>query len=84
MAKNKDSSDYSNTIIYKITCKDPTIKDIYVGHTTNFVQRKHGHKQSCENKKSHNNNCKLYRIMREHGGWTLSIFSTAKIIAKRE
>ena len=41
--------DYSNTIIYKITCKDPSITDVYVGHTTNFVQRKHCHKQSCNN-----------------------------------
>ena len=25
--------DYSNTIIYKITCKDTENKDVYVGHT---------------------------------------------------
>ena len=35
--------DYSNTIIYKISCKDTSITDIYVGHTTNFIQRKHTH-----------------------------------------
>ena len=50
--------DYSNTIIYKITCKDSTVKDVYVGHTTNFVQRKHSHKQSCINYKSPNHNFK--------------------------
>jgi len=61
--------DYSNTIIYKISCKDPSIKDIYVGHTTNFVQRKHAHKQSCINEKSTNHQCKLYKIIRENGGW---------------
>jgi hypothetical protein len=61
--------DYSNTIIYKITCKDPSIKDVYVGHTTNFVQRKHSHKQSCINEKSPNHQCKLYKIIRENGGW---------------
>lgn len=27
--------DYSNTIIYKIYCKNKFITDIYVGHTTN-------------------------------------------------
>ena len=37
----KNEIDYSNTIIYKITCLDPNITDVYVGHTTNFVQRKH-------------------------------------------
>lgn len=43
--------DYSNTIFYKIFCKDTTIKDLYVGLTTNFVQRKHAHKQSCKMKR---------------------------------
>ena len=65
----KTEIDYSNTIIYKITCKDPGIKDVYVGHTTNFVQRKHAHKQSCINVKSSNHKCKLYTTIREHGGW---------------
>ena len=61
--------DYSNTIIYKITCKDPQITDLYVGHTTNFVQRKHSHKQGCINEKSNNYNCKLYKTIRANGGW---------------
>jgi hypothetical protein len=61
--------DYSNTIIYKITCKDPSLTDVYVGHTTNFVQRKHAHKQSCNNHKSTNHNCKLYKVIRNNGGW---------------
>ena len=61
--------DYSNTIIYKITCKEPQITDLYVGHTTNFVQRKRGHKQSCINEKSNNYNCKLYKTIRANGGW---------------
>ena len=66
----KTEIDYSNTIIYKITCKDPIITELYVGHTTNFVQRKHAHKQSCNNPKATNHKCKLYTIIREHGGWT--------------
>ena len=61
--------DYSNTIIYKITCKDPSINDVYVGHTTNFVQRKHAHKQSCKNDKASNYKCKLYDVIRNNGGW---------------
>ena len=61
--------DYSNTIIYKITCNDPTVTDVYVGHTTNFVQRKHAHKNSCCNEKSSNHNCKLYQVIRNKGGW---------------
>ena len=62
----KTDIDYSNTIIYKITCRDKVITDVYVGHTTNFVQRKHSHKQTC---KAGIDNCKLYQVMRANGGW---------------
>ena len=61
--------DYSNTVFYKIFCKDANVSDLYVGHTTNFVQRKHAHKQGCKNPKSSNYNCKLYNAIRLHGGW---------------
>jgi len=61
--------DYSNTIFYKIYCRDPSINDLYIGHTTNFVQRKHGHKQGCNNVKNASYNCKLYQAMRENNGW---------------
>ena len=61
--------DYSNTIIYKISCKDSNITDVYVGHTTNFVQRKHSHKQNCINEKSSSYSFKLYKTIRSNGGW---------------
>lgn len=61
--------DYSNTVFYKISCKDESISDVYIGHTTNFVQRKSGHKQSCNNSKSANYSCKLYEFIRQNGGW---------------
>jgi len=61
--------DYSNTIIYKIFCNDPNVKDIYVGHTTNFVQRKHAHKQNCTNSNSICYDLKVYKIIRNNGGW---------------
>ena len=65
----KKKLDYSNTIIYKITCKNNTIKEIYVGHTVNFVKRMRAHKQSCINEKSNNYKCKLYEVIRNNGGW---------------
>jgi hypothetical protein len=65
----KSEIDYSNTIIYKITCKNTSVTDVYVGHTTNFVQRKHSHKQSCINTKRANHKCKLYEVIRNNGGW---------------
>lgn len=61
--------DYSNTIFYRIYCKDPSVKDLYIGHTTNFVQRKYAHKQGCINPKSVNYNCKVYETIRDNMGW---------------
>ena len=61
--------DYSNTIFYKIQCNNPVVKDVYIGHTTNFVQRKHAHKRSCTVETSSNYNCKVYNVIRENGGW---------------
>jgi hypothetical protein len=62
----KDNINYSETIIYKIFCKDPKITDIYVGHTTNFIQRRYNHKISCNNEF---NKLKIYTIIRANGGW---------------
>ncbi len=65
----KTDIDYSNTIIYKIICNDSNVTDVYVGHTTNFVQRKRSHKQNSISDKSGNYNCKLYQVIRSNGGW---------------
>jgi hypothetical protein len=62
----KDKVDYSNTTIYKIYCNDESITDLYVGHTTNFIVRKYQHKTACNN---HNINRKIYKTIRENGGW---------------
>ena len=61
--------DYSSTLFYKIFCKDTVVEDLYIGHTTNFVQRKHAHKQSCSNTNTINYKCKLYSVIRDNGGW---------------
>ena len=61
--------DYANTIIYKIVCNDLNITECYVGHTTNFVQRRNRHRNTCENEKGKKYNYKLYKNIRENGGW---------------
>jgi len=61
----KESIDYSNTIIYKIVCKDSKIGHVHVGHTTNFAKRKYHHKLSCNTGKS----TPLYDMIRANGGW---------------
>ena len=62
-------ADYSNTIIYKLCCNDANIADIYIGHTTNFIQRKHNHKIVCNNPNSKNHNLVVYQRIRECNGW---------------
>ena len=61
--------DYSKTIIYKIVCNDLSIKESYVGHTTDMTNRKWGHKSVCNNEKNKGHNLKIYKIIRENGGW---------------
>jgi hypothetical protein len=64
----KNIIDYSNTVIYKIYCKDQDIQDIYVGHTTNFIKRKYQHKL-LSSKNYHNVQSKIYETIQQNGGW---------------
>jgi len=61
--------DYSKTNIYKIVCNDLTVKDCYVGHTTDITKRKWEHKSVCNSEKNKGHNRKIYQIIRENGGW---------------
>ena len=65
----KVDMDYSKTIIYKIVCKDVNIKELYVGHTTNFTKRKNCHKSTCHNINNKCHNYYIYQFIREHGNW---------------
>ena len=60
---------YSKSIIYKICCNDPTVKDEYIGSTTNFRNRKWQHKYSCNKLNNEKYNRRLYVFIRETGGW---------------
>jgi hypothetical protein len=61
--------DYTNTVFYKIVCKDVRINECYVGHTTNFKGRKNHHKHACNNMANSNYGFRLYEYIRKHGGW---------------
>jgi len=63
--------DYSHTVIYKIACRDFTVKDIYVGSTTDFRSRKSSHKGFCNNQDRNrlHYDLKVYQFIRAHGGW---------------
>ena len=61
--------DYSKTIIYKIVCNDLNIKDVYIGHTTDFIRRKQTHRKNCSQESSYKYNTKLYSFIRDNGGF---------------
>ena len=60
---------YANTVIYKIVSNDISITECYVGSTTDFVSRKVSHKNACANEKGIMYNRKVYRTIRDNGGW---------------
>jgi hypothetical protein len=65
---------YENSLIYKIVCLDPEVKDVYVGSTTNLIHRKFSHKHSCNNQTSKDYNRFVYRFIRENGGFDNWLF----------
>jgi len=54
---------------YKIVNINGDIDLCYVGSTANFKQRKQRHRHNCNNENSGGYNRKLYKTIREHGGW---------------
>ena len=54
---------YQKTIMYKVVCKDLTIKDVYVGNTTDFIRRKSEHRRPSRT------DSKLNTIINDNGGW---------------
>jgi hypothetical protein len=65
----KKPVDYSKCMFYRLVCRDPTVKEVYVGHTTAEVDRRANHKTNCTNEKSKKYNYFVYRFIRDHGSW---------------
>jgi hypothetical protein len=64
----RTATDYSKTVIYRISHKEIEGLD-YVGSTTDFSCRKSHHKGSCINPNSSHHHYKLYQTIRDNGGW---------------
>jgi len=60
---------YGNGLIYKLCCKNTNIKDEYIGSTTDFTERKRTHKKRCNNTNSKSYNTKVYKFIRDNGGF---------------
>ena len=56
-------------VVYKLKCKDENIKEFYVGSSCNLHQRKILHKNRCNSPKAIGYNLKVYRFIRDNGGW---------------
>ena len=75
------------SFIYKISCKNETIKDCYIGSTNNFKERIKKHKYSCNNENSNSYNLKLYKFIRDNGGfnnWKFDVIEELKTTDKNE
>ena len=78
----KTDINYNDTHFYKLCCKDPTITDIYIGHTTDFTRRKYQHKSRCCNEKDKDHHTYNYKFVRDSQGWNnwdMVLIETLKI-----
>ena len=55
--------------VYKIFCNDISITDCYIGSTIDFRRRRNGHISKSNNINCPKYNLKVYRFIRENGGW---------------
>jgi CHAT domain-containing protein len=62
----KEINDY---VFYKIVCLDDSVELCYVGSTANWKARNNKHKNTCNNENSKQYNYKIYKTIRENGGW---------------
>lgn len=60
---------YRNSVIYKICCRDPAVKDVYIGSTTNLRSRRAHHSSCAQNPEREQYVDFVYDFIREHGGW---------------
>jgi predicted GIY-YIG superfamily endonuclease len=56
--------------VYCLYCKNPEVKDMYVGYSQNYRKRILEHRWNTYNKNNTKKyNMKVYRMIRENGGW---------------
>ena len=65
----KREIDYHKTYFYKIFEKKSLYKGVFIGYTTNFIQRKYFYKQNCNKYKNSDSKTDLYNIINSYGGW---------------
>lgn len=61
--------DYSKTIIFTITCKDPTKEYFYVGHTVGLASKKNGMRVLLNSLNTSVRYEFLHKMIRDNGGF---------------
>jgi len=82
-----DDVKINDYIFYKITCLDASKNLLYIGHTTNMKNQESKHKHECKNKNHKKYYTKIYRIIRENGGWKnfhMNAFDKKASITRKE
>jgi predicted GIY-YIG superfamily endonuclease len=70
---------------YIIRCLDESITDCYVGQTLNIKNRIREHKSRSNNPNDASYNKRLYRFIRQHGGfdnWTIEMIDSINLYDK--
>ena len=67
MATRNSIKDY---IFYKIFCVDKSVELSYIGSTADWKTRNRSHKNNCNNQNGEKYNYKVYKTIRENGGWS--------------
>ena len=65
----KKPIDYAKCMFYRLVCRDPSVIETYVGHTTDESNRRRLHKNDCTYEKGAKYNLFVYRFIRDHGGF---------------
>jgi len=60
---------FPNWSVYIISCKDKDINASYIGKTNDFKRRKAQHRSLTNNANAPHHSYRLYRLIREFGGW---------------
>ena len=69
---------YKNINVYKLASNDENIKPFYIGSTSNLKKRCNLHRRNCNYKGSKAYNRKVYKFIRENGGfenWNMTVLS---------
>lgn len=59
---------HQKQVIYKLFCRDPSVRECYVGSTKHIWKRMQSHKHSCKNQSRSIQH--VHTFINEHGGWS--------------